>query len=106
MYPESSLIYGKSVFLEKDVSEVDGFDSLLRYVYADGLFVNYILVYEGYAWSIQYPPDLRYTSQLANAENSAQINNRGCLWRGQNNLLVYDDSKLHMEMGCLISILP
>ena len=43
------LAYGKSATLIKDVSEVDRYDRLLRYVIVDNVFINYQLVAEGYA---------------------------------------------------------
>jgi endonuclease YncB( thermonuclease family) len=76
----SSLISGKNVYLEKDVSETDQYDRLLRYVYADGIFVNDRLVYNGYAYAVRYPPDTKYSNQLEDSENSAESSGRGCLW--------------------------
>jgi endonuclease YncB( thermonuclease family) len=74
------LIAGQTVYLEKDVSETDSNGRLLRYVYVDGSFVNYDLVYDGYAYAVEYPPDTRYAFQLAYAQDSAQDERRGCLW--------------------------
>ena len=34
------LVEGKVVYLERDVSETDKYGRLLRYVYADDIFVN------------------------------------------------------------------
>ena len=76
----SSIISGKTVYLERDVSETDGYDRLLRYVYANGTFVNSKLVYDGFAYAVEYPPDTKYDSEFANAESSARAAGRGCLW--------------------------
>ena len=76
----SSLISGETVYLEKDVSETDIDGKLLRYVYVNGVFVNLELVYYGYAYAVSYPPDIAYASQLADAEEDAINNDRGCLW--------------------------
>jgi endonuclease YncB( thermonuclease family) len=76
----SSLIAGKTVYLEKDVSETDIDERLLRYVYVNGVFVNLELVYYGYAYAVSYPPDIAYASQLADAEENAINNEKGCLW--------------------------
>ena len=76
----SSLILGKSVYLEKDISETDQYDRLLRYVYADGIFINDRLVYNGYAYAVEYAPDTKYSEQFQDSENSASSNGRGCLW--------------------------
>ena len=75
-----SLISGNLVYLEKDVSETDRYGRLLRYVHVDGLFVNEALVYEGYAYAVEYPPDTKYASQLADAEEYASLNDIGCIW--------------------------
>ena len=74
------LIEGQTVYLEKDVSETDSDGRLLRYVYVNGSFVNYDLVYDGYAYAVEYPPDQRYAFQLAYAEEVARDRKRGCLW--------------------------
>lgn len=59
------LVAGKEVLLEKDVSETDQFDRLLRYVYLlDGTFVNAELVRMGFAVAKAYPPDTKYHAQL------------------------------------------
>jgi micrococcal nuclease len=76
----SSLISGETVYLEKDVSETDIDGRLLRYVYVDGVFVNFKLVNDGYAYAVSYDPDIAYASQLADAEEDAINNDRGCLW--------------------------
>jgi len=76
----SSLISGETVYLEKDVSETDIDGRLLRYVYVNGIFVNFELVYDGCTYAASYPPDISYTSQLADAEEDAINNDRGCLW--------------------------
>lgn len=76
----ASLISGEIVYLEKDVSETDSDGRLLRYVYVNGVFVNLELVYDGYAYAVSSPPDVAYSSQLADAEEDAINNDRGCLW--------------------------
>ena len=95
-----SLISGKTVYMEKDVSEIDQYKRLLRYIYVGATFVNFRLVYEGYAWAVTYPPDIKYSSQLADAEKSARDNNRGCLW----NDLTRDDLRGYFQVGCFITM--
>ena len=75
------LVEGKKVVLEKDVSEIDKYGRLLRYVYARDTFVNQYLVIQGYAHSSSYPPDIKYQDLFAQAEKEARENNRG-LWSG------------------------
>jgi endonuclease YncB( thermonuclease family) len=97
----SSLISGKSVYLEKDVSETDQYDRLLRYVYVDGIFVNDRLVYNGYAYAVEYPPDTKYSNQFQNSENSAASSGRGCLW--EINYIDDDGSHYWITAGCFIA---
>ncbi|MBI4057696.1 thermonuclease family protein [Candidatus Microgenomates bacterium] len=73
------LIEGKEIKLEKDVSEVDKYGRLLRYVYAGDLFVNEYLVREGFAMSSSYPPDIKYQDKFVEAQKKAQEENKG-LW--------------------------
>ena len=73
------LVEGKLVTLEKDVSDTDKYGRLLRYVYADGVFVNGELVRLGYAEAVSYPPDTRYRWQLEQLEKEAKAAKRG-LW--------------------------
>jgi micrococcal nuclease len=73
------LVEGKIIELEKDISETDKYNRLLRYVFIDKLFVNDYLVREGYAHASSYPPDVKYQEQLQEAEQEARGNNRG-LW--------------------------
>lgn len=75
----TELLQGNFVLLEKDVSEVDRYGRLLRYVYKDGVFINQLLVSEGYAHASSYPPDIKYQDVLRLAEQDARANNRG-LW--------------------------
>lgn len=66
------LVHGKNVTLVKDISETDGQGHLLRYVIADGIFVNYELVAQGYAKTTSYySPDVACTSVLQAAEKQA-----------------------------------
>ena len=73
------LVEGKTVELEKDVSETDKYGRLLRYVYAEDIFVNDFLIRQGFAHASTYPPDVKYQDQLRAAEEEARSNNRG-LW--------------------------
>ena len=72
-----SIVEGKSVVLVKDVSEVDHFGRLLRYVFVDDKFVNFELVNTGYAVSGSWPPDTSCNQTFADAYNSALANNLG-----------------------------
>ena len=60
-FVEALLPAGASVRLERDVSETDRFDRLLRYVYLDdGRMLNELLVAEGFAHVATFPPDLKH----------------------------------------------
>jgi endonuclease YncB( thermonuclease family) len=74
------LVEGKTVYLEKDVSETDQYGRLLCYVFlADGTFVNAELIRQGYAQSVTYPPDVRYQDLFLEAQQEAREAERG-LW--------------------------
>lgn len=74
-----ALVAGKFVQLERDISDTDKYGRLLRYVYVDGVMVNYELVRGGYAQVVTYPPDVRYTDMFRAAEASARTAGLG-LW--------------------------
>jgi len=69
----AELVKGKQVYLEKDKSERDRYDRLLRYVYVDDVFVNLVMVEEGYAVVKIYDPDVRYEEKLKQAERIARV---------------------------------
>ena len=73
------LVEGKEVRLERDVSETDKYGRLLRYVYADNIFVNAELVRQGLAQSKAYPPDTKYQDYLERMETEAKLAGRG-IW--------------------------
>ena len=73
------LVEGKTIRLEKDVSETDKYGRLLRYVYVDNIFVNAELVRQGLAWAKVYEPDTKYQDYLEELEAEARQDGRG-LW--------------------------
>lgn len=74
-----SLVEGKQVDLYKDVSDVDRYDRLLRYVVVDNMFVNYEMVRTGYAYASTYPPDVACSITFSDAQSIARIGLVG-LW--------------------------
>lgn len=89
-YTEQQL-EGKTVWLEKDVSETDRYGRALRYVWLTKppaeptdkdirthLF-NAILVLAGYAQVATYPPDVKYVDYFIRFQREAREANRG-LW--------------------------
>lgn len=92
-YTKSQLT-GKTVYLEKDVSETDKYGRLLRYVWLSlpseisdseirSKMYNAILVLEGYAQSGTYPPDVKYQEYLTRYNSEARSMDKG-LWNTDN----------------------
>jgi micrococcal nuclease len=92
-YTKSQLT-GKTVYLEKDVSETDKYGRLIRYVWLSlpseisdseirGKMYNAILVLEGYAQAGTYPPDVRYQDYLTRYNSEARSKEKG-LWNKDN----------------------
>lgn len=75
----SRLIQGKTVRLEKDISETDRYGRLLRYVYVDDTLINEALVKNGFAQASTYPPDVKYQKLFLEAQIEAREQGRG-LW--------------------------
>jgi len=73
------LVGTKEVYLIRDVSQTDKYGRLLRYVIADGIFVNYELVKQGYAYAVTFPPDVACAETFLAAQRAAQAAGRG-LW--------------------------
>jgi len=79
----SALVMGREVFLVQDVSETDRYGRLLRYVLRregeEWVLVNEILVREGLARAVTYPPDVAFARLFLEAQREARQNARG-LW--------------------------
>lgn len=73
-----NLVEGKTVTLVTDTSNTDRYDRLLRYIYADGIFVNDSLVRNGYAEAVLYQPDDAFYNDFLALEKSATSSNLGC----------------------------
>lgn len=73
------LVEGRTVELEKDVSEVDQRGFLLRYVYVGGVLVNAELLRAGLARYLPRAPDLKYQELLSAVEREARQARRG-IW--------------------------
>jgi micrococcal nuclease len=79
------LVENQYIRLEKDISEVDKYGRLLRFVYIDNIFINDYLVREGFAYASTYPPDVKYQNILIEAQREAQEFKRG-LWNACQNV--------------------
>ena len=82
----ASLVEGRTVLLETDVSDTDRFGRLLRYVWVEDpgrpgglLLVNLELVARGYAQVVTFPPDVRNADLFLAAERTAREQGLG-LW--------------------------
>lgn len=86
-----TMIHGKDVRLEKDVSDNDIYGRKLRYVYFKDIFVNLEMVKRGFANIYTYPPDMKYAEEILVAERYARENNLG-LWE------LSDFNDIHIEI--------
>ena len=79
----TALVSGKTVVLEKDVSETDQYGRLLRYVWlhegSTWTMVNLELVRMGLASAATYPPDVKYVDLFTSTESAARSSFVG-LW--------------------------
>lgn len=70
----------KEIFLEWDQERRDRYKRLLAYVYdTKGHFINLELVKSGFAWSMEFAPNLLYRQILFEAEQQAKEKNLG-IW--------------------------
>lgn len=100
----TSLITEKQVRLQKDITGEDDYGRLLRYVILpnenereDDIFVNKIILEEGYAQTMSISPDVRYRDLFATAQDNALREKKG-IWgecnaeRPNENLREQDDA--------------
>ena len=73
------LVEGKEVVLVKGVAGKDAEGNLLRYMLADGVFVNQKLVEEGYAQAMSTFPEVSCDGLFISLQQTAQSEQRG-LW--------------------------
>jgi micrococcal nuclease len=73
----TNLTGGKPVLLVKDVTDRDKNGRLLRYVFANGIFVNYALVRYGFGEAKPVPPDVACAETFAQAQETAKSENAG-----------------------------
>ena len=74
------LVEGKTVKLQKDISDRDKYGRMLRYVYVDDIFVNAEIVRQGYAYAEAYSPDIKYQVFLYAVASEAKQLKRG-VWQ-------------------------
>ena len=83
-YLKRVLKRGRLVWLERDRTDRDRYDRLLRYVWvekanSDVYLLNEVLVRDGYAIAKRYPPDIRRAKRIEAAQERAIAAGRG-LW--------------------------
>jgi len=96
------LVLGKKIKMEKDISEDDKYGRLLRYIYVDDVFVNKLLIKEGYAVAVAYPPDLKYQLQFKEVERSAFDNNLGLWGQCSRQPSDYNPSEIERLKYCVV----
>ena len=74
-----NMVLNKCLVLEKDASDKDKYGRLLRYVYADGKFVNEMMIENGFAKAFIYGNDTKYSEKFKLDEESARKNRLG-IW--------------------------
>ncbi len=71
------LVLDKTVGLEKDISEMDDFGRLLRYVWVGDLMVNALLVRDGFAQAETEFPEVKHRDVFLELQTEAQEAGRG-----------------------------
>jgi micrococcal nuclease len=84
----ASLVEGKEVRLEREVSDTDRFGRLLRDIWLVDVSGNYVLVNIelvrlGLAQIATFPPDVRYVREITAAQSAAQADGLGIWGLGQ-----------------------
>lgn len=79
----AALVEGRVLILERDVSDTDRSDRILRHVWVDDgsglVLVSLELVRQGMARASSYPPDVAYDDVLAEAQDAARSRSIG-MW--------------------------
>lgn len=95
----SNQLRHKEIYLEKDVTDRDKYDRMLRYIWLEKPVtnptkedieektLNGILIKEGYAYSNYYKPDTKYQKHLDEIEKTAQDKGLG-IWSDPTNPII------------------
>ena len=73
------MLEGKQVHLEFDVQERDQYGRLLAYVYLNGEMFNKILLEQGHATVVTYPPNVKYVDEFTKIQQKARDQKKG-IW--------------------------
>jgi len=74
-----SLLLNKQIVMEKDKSDKDKYNRLLRYVWVGEVLINEYMTQNGFGLASAYPPDTKYQKRIDAGEESAKSALRG-LW--------------------------
>ncbi len=74
----AELVARRTVRLVADKELVDPYDRLLRYIYVDDVLVNRVLVEQGWAEVVLYPPNDLHYDEFVKLEQEAAAAGRGC----------------------------
>lgn len=74
----AALVQGKTVRLALDKELVDRYDRLLRFIYVGDVLVNRVLVEQGWAEVVLYPPNDLHYDEFLQLEKEAAAAGRGC----------------------------
>lgn len=74
------LVEGKMVRLERDISNRDTYQRLLRYVWIGETLVNAELIKQGFTYAYSFPPNIKYQNIFIKFQQEALQKSRG-LWR-------------------------
>ncbi len=72
-----SLVFGKKVTLEFDMTKKDKYGRWLAYVHIDDKMANAELLKEGYATVYTFPPNVKYVDLFLEAQKEARRNKKG-----------------------------
>ena len=75
------MVLGKSIRLEKDVTDIDQYQRCLRTIFLGRENINTRLVKEGLVVARFYEPDVKYKSEIVEAEKQAVLEKIGCKWK-------------------------
>ena len=73
------LVAGTVVTLVPDAENRDKYRRLLRYVYVDDVFVNAVLLTEGYAETLSIKPNVKHAKEFLQLKKNASQNKKG-MW--------------------------
>ncbi len=74
------LVLNKPVILEKDRTDMDQYERCLRTIFVGDKNIDAQLVGEGLAVARFYQPDVKYKTEITDAERQAIENKVGCKW--------------------------